>query len=70
MILCSCNRITDGEVRASAKPCGAAADRARDVFRCLGRAPKCGKCVRNIQAAIAEMDSQPALADQRERARA
>ena len=49
MILCSCNVISDRDVRASAKPCGAAADRARDVFRGLGVTPKCGRCVRNIQ---------------------
>jgi bacterioferritin-associated ferredoxin len=50
MILCSCNVISDRDVRACVKPCGASAERARDVFRCLGRAPKCGRCVRNIQA--------------------
>ena len=46
MILCSCNVISDREVRAAVKPCGAAADRARDVFRGLGFTPKCGRCVR------------------------
>ena len=50
MILCSCNLISDRDVRACVKPCGAQADRARDVFRGLGRTPKCGRCVRNIQA--------------------
>jgi bacterioferritin-associated ferredoxin len=49
MILCSCNKITDRDVRASVKPCGASADRARDVFRAKGCLPKCGRCVRNIQ---------------------
>jgi bacterioferritin-associated ferredoxin len=48
MILCSCNLISDRDVRACVKPCGAQADRARDVFRGLGRTPKCGRCVRNI----------------------
>ena len=50
MILCSCNQITDHDVRKSAKPCGASADKARDVFRSKGCLPKCGRCVRNIQA--------------------
>ena len=50
MILCSCNVISDRDVRACVKPCGASADKARDVFRGLGCAPKCGRCVRNIQA--------------------
>ena len=49
MILCSCNVISDRDVRACVKPCGASADRARDVFRGLGFAPKCGRCVRKIQ---------------------
>ncbi len=49
MILCSCNMITDRDVRASVKPCGASADRARDVFKYKGCAPNCGRCVRNIQ---------------------
>jgi bacterioferritin-associated ferredoxin len=50
MIVCSCNVISDRDVRACKKPCGASAERARDVFRCLGVSPKCGRCVRNIQA--------------------
>jgi bacterioferritin-associated ferredoxin len=50
MIVCSCNVISDRDVRTCIKPCGASADRARDVFRCLGVSPKCGRCVRNIQA--------------------
>ncbi len=49
MILCSCNMITDRDVRASVKPCGASADRARDVFKSKGCLPNCGRCVRNIQ---------------------
>jgi bacterioferritin-associated ferredoxin len=50
MILCSCNLISDRDVKACVKPCGAQADKARDVFRGLGCTPKCGRCVRNIQA--------------------
>jgi bacterioferritin-associated ferredoxin len=50
MILCSCNIISDRDIRACVKPCGASADKARDVFRCLGRTPKCGRCVRKIQS--------------------
>lgn len=49
MIICSCNVISDRDVKASVKPCGASADRARDVFRSKGCLPKCGKCVKNIQ---------------------
>ena len=50
MILCSCNLLTDRDVKASVKPCGRRADRARDVFRSKGCQPKCGRCVKNIHA--------------------
>ena len=49
MILCSCNKILDRDINASVKPCGASANRARDVFRSKGCLPKCGRCVKNIQ---------------------
>ena len=52
MIICSCNVISDRDVHAAAKPCGAPAERARDVFRSLGRTPKCGKCVHSIRDAL------------------
>jgi bacterioferritin-associated ferredoxin len=50
MILCSCNMITDRDVKASVKPCGRRADRARDVFHSKGSEPKCGRCIKNIHA--------------------
>jgi len=57
MILCSCNVISDRDIRACVKPCGASAEKARDVFRCLGRAPKCGRCVRKIQSLFEQGDA-------------
>ena len=60
MILCSCNMISDRDIRASAKPCGASADRARDVFRSKGCLPKCGKCVKNIQS-LCEREAEATL---------
>jgi bacterioferritin-associated ferredoxin len=50
MILCSCNMLTDRDVKASVKPCGRRADRARDVFHSKGCQPKCGRCIKNIHA--------------------
>jgi bacterioferritin-associated ferredoxin len=50
MIVCSCNVISDRDVRACMKSCGASAVRVRDVFHRLGVSPKCGRCIRNIQA--------------------
>jgi bacterioferritin-associated ferredoxin len=37
-------------VKSSVKPCGASAERAREVFRSKGCLPKCGRCVKSIQA--------------------
>lgn len=58
MIICSCNVISDREIRSCVKPCGASAEKARDVFRSLGRAPKCGRCVRNIQSIFERAERQ------------
>jgi bacterioferritin-associated ferredoxin len=52
MIICSCNVISDRDAQAATKPCGAPADRARDVFASVGRKPKCGKCIHSIRAAL------------------
>jgi bacterioferritin-associated ferredoxin len=50
MIVCSCNVISDRDIRACIKSCGASAVRVRDVFHHVGTSPKCGRCIRNIQA--------------------
>jgi bacterioferritin-associated ferredoxin len=52
MIICSCNVISDRDARAAKKPCGAPADRVRDVFQSVGRAPKCGRCIHSIRSAL------------------
>ena len=49
MIICSCNVITEQDIKTSTKPCGAPAEKARDVFKSKNCQPKCGKCVQNIQ---------------------
>jgi len=50
MIICSCNVISDHEVRD-------AADRAdtlcmSQVYRILGRKPECGRCQRTIKETV------------------
>lgn len=42
MYVCICNGFTDGQVRAV---CEKRQGRLSDVYRALGCAPKCGKCV-------------------------
>ncbi len=42
MIVCSCNRITEDDVRKAAR-CGAPC--ARSAYRSLGCEPQCGTCL-------------------------
>jgi bacterioferritin-associated ferredoxin len=68
MIICSCNVISDRDVRAAVKACGARADRVRDVFQHCGRAPKCGKCIRSMQQKLeAGAEESAPMADALER---
>jgi bacterioferritin-associated ferredoxin len=53
MIVCSCNRMTDADIRAAlAQPNGP--ERARDVYAACGCAPKCGGCAGTINRLISE----------------
>ena len=57
MIVCSCNVISDREVRnaasASEAPC-----RMTEVYRRLGRTPECGRCKRTIKDLVLETCQQ------------
>jgi bacterioferritin-associated ferredoxin len=51
MIVCSCNVISDSQVKslvANAKPCA----RIRNVYASLGCVAKCGRCARTIRAVL------------------
>jgi bacterioferritin-associated ferredoxin len=53
MIVCSCNVLSDHEIRRAV--CDATVDlprSAKQVYDCLGRDVECGRCVRNIKAII------------------
>ncbi len=53
MIICSCNVLTDHEVRAAVA--GAAPPRtARQVYGCLGCSAQCGRCLRTIRRIMDE----------------
>ena len=52
MIVCSCNRLSDRDVRACCQNAGDL--RTGDVYRALGCAPRCGRCVGAISAMLAE----------------
>jgi len=53
MIICSCNVISENQVRdCLRRPC--APDRVRDVFAALGKPPQCGRCARTITHLVKE----------------
>jgi bacterioferritin-associated ferredoxin len=59
MIVCSCNVLTDHDVR-SALSGAEAARTAGEVYGCLGCSAQCGRCVRTIRRI---MDEALAAAD-------
>ncbi|MGN6572828.1 MAG: (2Fe-2S)-binding protein [Pseudolabrys sp.] len=51
MIVCSCNVLSEAQILESLK--GDASGRPRsagDAYRCLGCAPRCGRCVQTVRA--------------------
>jgi bacterioferritin-associated ferredoxin len=53
MIVCSCNVISDGDVRAVIGPRPAASSTAQ-VYRGLGHEPQCGRCAGSIRKIMDE----------------
>ncbi len=49
MIVCSCNVLTDHDVRGTLSGTGAAPRTAGEVYRCLGCSAQCGRCARTIR---------------------
>jgi bacterioferritin-associated ferredoxin len=71
MIVCSCNLLTDRDIRAAlAKP--NAPERVRDVYTSLGCAAKCGGCAgtinRLINESLAEREDNEVVAERRDAA--
>jgi bacterioferritin-associated ferredoxin len=63
MIVCSCNLLTDAEIRAAlAKP--NPPERVRDVYAACGCAPKCGGCAGTINRLISEANSDKSESEQ------
>jgi bacterioferritin-associated ferredoxin len=53
MIVCSCNVLTDGDVRTAVN--GSEPPRtAGQVYGCLGCSPQCGRCARTIRKIMDE----------------
>ena len=53
MIVCSCNVLSDQDVRA-ALGAGEAPRTASQIYGCLGCNPQCGRCARTIRTIMDE----------------
>ena len=53
MIVCSCNVLSDHDVRAALDHATAPRD-AGQVYGCLGCSPQCGRCARTIRRIMDE----------------
>lgn len=49
MIVCSCNVLSDAQVKALMGPGGAEPRTPAQVYRCLGCTPRCGRCATTIR---------------------
>jgi len=52
MIVCSCNVISDHEVRDAASTSDYRSGRMSQVYRTLGRKPKCARCQHSIKEIV------------------
>ncbi|SED48001.1 bacterioferritin-associated ferredoxin [Rhizobiales bacterium GAS188] len=55
MIVCSCNVLTEAQILETLRLEGEARPRsAGQAYRCLGCAPRCGRCVETVRALLAK----------------
>jgi bacterioferritin-associated ferredoxin len=54
MIICSCNVLTDHEIRSALAASEARPRTAGQVYGCLGCSPQCGRCARTIKRIMDE----------------
>jgi len=52
MIVCSCNVISDHDVRTAVSESSDALHHAKQVYGCLGYSAECGRCAQTIQSII------------------
>jgi bacterioferritin-associated ferredoxin len=60
MIICSCNVISDHEVRDAASV-SEASEPMSEVYMRLGRTPQCGRCKRTIKEIACKTNRQPSV---------
>ena len=61
MIVCSCNVLSDHDVRAALDHATAPRNAAQ-VYGCLGCSPQCGRCARTIRRIMDEATAAAACA--------
>jgi len=54
MIVCSCNVLSDDDIRAAVAEAHDAMRHAKQVYGCLGCSAECGRCARTIKSIIDE----------------
>lgn len=55
MIICSCNVLTEAQVLETLKLGAEARPKsAAQTYRCLGCAPRCGRCLETVRALVAK----------------
>ena len=54
MIVCSCNVLSDHDVRNAVSACGDLPRNAKQIYGCLGCSAECGRCARTIKTIIDE----------------
>ena len=54
MIVCSCNVLSDHDVRSAVQAAGDLPRSAKQVYGCLGCSAECGRCARTIKTIIDE----------------
>jgi bacterioferritin-associated ferredoxin len=64
MIVCSCNVLSDHDVRYAVNTTGDALRNAKQIYDCLGCSAECGRCARTIKTIIDEAYRERALACQ------
>lgn len=55
MIVCSCNVLSDTQIRTTIGDVEAKPQTPGQVYRCLGCSPQCGRCARTIKAMLADI---------------
>src|SRR3954465_6735018 len=61
MIVCSCNVITDQDIRSAVSAAEDLPRNAKQVYGCLGCSAECGRCARTIKTIIGEALQKTAL---------